>query len=68
MNSYVDPTKDYKTRRAEAVHSLNQQFDKLLPRWKGVALTAEAELQAEEEDTNDTNTTDLDFLPTFCLS
>jgi len=60
MNSYVDPTKNYKTRRAEAVHSLTQQFDKLLPRWKGVALTADAELQVEEEeeedDTNDTST------------
>ena len=47
MNSYVDPLKDYKTRRTEAIHSLNQQFDKLLPRWKAVALTANAELQAE---------------------
>ena len=57
MNSYVDTLKDYKTRRSEAVHSLNDQFDKLLPRWKGVALTASAELQAEEEEgTNDTNT------------
>jgi len=57
MNSYVDPAKDYKTRRAEAVHSLTQQYDKLLPRWKGVALTADAELQVEEEEEDDTNDT-----------
>ena len=36
--------------KQSAIHSLNDQFDKLLPRWKGVALTADAELKAEGTD------------------
>jgi len=32
--------------RVDAIQALNEKYDTLLPRWKGAALTAEAELQA----------------------
>ncbi|KAL7530728.1 hypothetical protein ACHAXR_005507, partial [Thalassiosira sp. AJA248-18] len=35
-------------RRYDAVHDLLKSYDTLLPRWKGVALTAEAELEASK--------------------
>ena len=40
-------------RHIEVVNSLKAEYDKLLPRWKGVALTAKAKLQASLQDTNE---------------
>lgn len=45
---------DEHERRVNAIQALNDQIDTLLPRWKGVAITAEAELEAEE-NTEDEN-------------
>ena len=40
-------------RRMDAINALNEQIDTLLPRWKGVALTALSELEAEEPTVDD---------------
>jgi len=37
----------------DAINALNEQIDTLLPRWKGVALTALSELEAEEPTVDD---------------
>ncbi|KAL7532319.1 hypothetical protein ACHAXR_004558 [Thalassiosira sp. AJA248-18] len=37
-------------KRTNTIHALNEQIDTLLPRWKGVALTADAELKAQGTD------------------
>jgi hypothetical protein len=39
--------KERDVKRIDAIHALNKMYDRLLPRWQGVTLTAEAELQAE---------------------
>ena len=49
-SSYVDPLKDENSRRRDAIQALNEQIDTLLPRWKGVALTASAELKVQGTD------------------
>ena len=41
--------------RTNAIHSLHDQMDTLVPRWKGVALTAAAELEAEQGNDNAEN-------------
>ena len=37
-------------KRVNVIHKLNDEYDTLIPRWKGVALTANAELDAEGTD------------------
>mmetsp|Transcript_4 Transcript_4/g.7 ORF Transcript_4/g.7 Transcript_4/m.7 type:complete len:582 (+) Transcript_4:89-1834(+) len=44
---FVPSTKNKRKRRIEAVEAMSKGYDSLLPRWKGVALTAQAELEAE---------------------
>ncbi len=41
--------KDEQPNKASAVRALRENYAPLLPRWKGVVLTAEAELEAEQE-------------------
>jgi hypothetical protein len=40
-------------RRYEAIKALNERYDTLLPRWKGAALTAMAEMDAELQKRED---------------
>mmetsp|Transcript_32904 Transcript_32904/g.55942 ORF Transcript_32904/g.55942 Transcript_32904/m.55942 type:complete len:576 (-) Transcript_32904:221-1948(-) len=42
-----EPTEE---KRANAIQALNEQYDTLAPRWKAVALTAQAELDAVENE------------------
>ena len=51
VRQLFDKDKDAGERRRNAIRALNEQIDSLVPRWKGAALTADAELQVE--GTND---------------
>mmetsp|Transcript_42616 Transcript_42616/g.89429 ORF Transcript_42616/g.89429 Transcript_42616/m.89429 type:complete len:584 (+) Transcript_42616:84-1835(+) len=42
-----EPTEE---KRANAIQALNEQYDTLAPRWKAVALTAQAELDAGKDE------------------
>ena len=48
---HMEEDKELNERRENVVASLKRNFEKYIPRWKGIILTAEAEIQTEK--TND---------------
>ena len=46
----LESIKDTMKRKRSAVEALRENYNELMPRWKGVVLTAEAELEALEKD------------------